>query len=360
VWGTSDLAYKYVPDNRRPNNRGNGGRRGGKPQSDNEEEKQPTISGSDNSKEAREPQMEHEKFSKNPRGYPKDTGKSYPKDNKGENNRKPTGGGSHFDRKGNRKNEEKKTVEKVESSTVVPKIPVRAGYIPGAELEEEIPSLPSAKSNTQIPLSPIIEISSNTWNKPESSTIEIPEPLPEILPVDLPSESIPTEDNDSSPLPKPDLIIQKNNSKPSLPLDSISQPNTKEGTVIASHENGSLKDSNEISQTFTFNVRSPLGQEITTGEQTFLFMNGSLYLKISPHTTPLPAWYTSLQEDFENSKNPKISSPKGKNVKKNSETHPEVKNGKLIFPVRAPDIIQDSNFKSDKKSTNVHQKKKII
>jgi len=228
------------------------------------------------------------------------------------------------------KNEDKKPVEKVEPSIVVPKIPVRVGYIPGAELQEEKPSLPSAKSNTQVPLSPT-KIDSNTLNKPESSTTEIPEP--EILPVeqeilhvekditiskqDLPSESIPTEDNDSLfPLPNTD-IIQKNNSKPSLRLNSISQNNNKEGTVIESHENG-LKDSNQISQTFTFNLSSPLGHEITTGEQTLVEMNGSLYLKISPNTMPLPAWYISLQEDFENSRNPSktLASQKGKNVKK--------------------------------------------
>jgi len=251
----------------------------------------------------------------------------------------------------NKKSGEDKKEEKEDNvPPVVTRAPKITGYIPGAELEEDIPtSNQPNKNDTHVTVNPGIE-NSNPSNKesPKQEIIEVQ---------DIPTETIimPVEE-DKNLIPSPNF--QNNNLKQSLKQETIS-PNNKEKLLAEPHENGSQKTSTQIEpQSYTFNLSTPLGPELTTGEQTFMEINGSLYLKISPNTTPLPSWYTSLQDDFQYAKNPKSKNQKhqkGKNMKKNYEAQPEVKNGKMIFPIRVPDILQDKKLPQN--TTNVEKKK---
>jgi len=59
-----------------------------------------------------------------------------------------------------------------------------------------------------------------------------------------------------------------------------------------------------VSKSYTFQLSTPLGAEITSGQQTFVEIDGILYLKISNHEEVPPDWYTSLKKDFETAKTP--------------------------------------------------------
>jgi len=195
-------------------------------------------------------------------------------------------------------------------SAVITRAPKILGYIPGAELEEEIPiSNQPNKNDTHLTLNPS--------NKETPTLQEIPKQEIIIEVQDIPTEPINTpveEDKHLIPSPKNDNLITQQQQQETISPD-------KEKLVEPPHENGSQKTSTPIiePQSYTFNLSTPLGPELTMGEQTFMEINGSLYLKISPNTTPLPNWYSSLQDDFQNAKNPKSKIQqyqKGKNMKK--------------------------------------------
>jgi len=203
---------------------------------------------------------------------------------------------------------------------------------------------------------------------------------------DTPTEAIPQTEDIS-----PSLETQKISSSEVVPEEPPKSKNNKKDTqkqptketsqesTNISNENTKVQDNNvsgkpvvennghntgvvaerNISNPYTFTLSTPLDPEITTGEQTFIEIDGTLFLKISPkplsETSSIPVyptWYSSLKSDFEIAKNPK---------KKKQTTNQPVavtSNGSLIFAVNVPDFVQelgivnDNNKNKGKKPTN--------
>uniref|UniRef100_A0A6B2LN10 Uncharacterized protein n=1 Tax=Arcella intermedia TaxID=1963864 RepID=A0A6B2LN10_9EUKA len=98
----------------------------------------------------------------------------------------------------------------------------------------------------------------------------------------------------------------------------------------------------------------PLGQEITTGQQTFIQIDGALYLKINP-ADPTVRWYTALQKDVDLALHPPPPPPPPVQAKKVCQYQKvEKTNGSLVFVVDVPDFVKDNV----QKKGNVTKKKK--
>jgi len=149
---------------------------------------------------------------------------------------------------------------------------------------------------------------------------------------------------------------------PSNAPDTIVETKDKPDTIVETKDKESAKETASapvppsLPKEYTFKLSTPLGAEITSREQTFVEINGVLYLKVTPPSNQeevvLPGWYTSLKKDYQTASRPPTKAQllkKELREKKFSSQKAEKTNGSLVYVVDVPEFLQNPETVSDKK-----------
>jgi len=121
-----------------------------------------------------------------------------------------------------------------------------------------------------------------------------------------------------------------------------------------------------VPKEYTFKLSTPIEADITSGEQTFIEINGVLYLKVSPPPSDqgeaqLPGWYTSLKKDYQTATRPLTKAQllkKELREKKFSYQKAEKTNGSLVYVVDVPEFLLNPEPVTDKKDKKKKVKKR--
>jgi len=162
---------------------------------------------------------------------------------------------------------------------------------------------------------------------------------------------------------------------PSNAPDTIVETKDKPDTIVETKDKESAKETASVPPSlpkeYTFKLSTPLGAEITSGEQTFVEINGVLYLKVTPPSNQeevvLPGWYTSLKKDYQTASRPLTKAQllkKELREKKFSSQKAEKTNGSLVYVVDVPEFLQNpetvSNKKDKKKKFKTQKQEKYV